>query len=153
MLYLQVYVQIIIMSFNCQDDVTVSEDCVSGRGIRASYELNYTTDSGTHITTCVGNGTECSNGTCHHELQSNAADSRCQPPVSQFSGEYVTVSVTARNIAGRSNSSVSRNISEFFSLFINTNRILPQSYSLYKFFVPCLVLNRFVSHIVSGNNS
>ena len=126
MFYLQVYVQIIIISFNYQDDVTVSEDCVNGRGIRASYELNYTTDSGSHITTCGVNATECNNGICHYELRSNTADSRCQPPVSQFSGEDVTVSVTARNIVGRSNSSVSRSISEFVCLFTGTNKILPQ---------------------------
>ena len=99
--------------------MTLSEDCANGRDIRASYELSYTTDCGTHITTCVVDGTECSNGTCHHELQNNTADSRCQPPVSQFSGERVTVSVTARNIVGRSNTAVSRNISEFFQLEFN----------------------------------
>ena len=54
-----------------------------------------------------------SNGTCSHMLQNNTPDSRYQPPVSQFSGEGVTVSVTARNIVGRSNSAVSRSISEF----------------------------------------
>ena len=92
-----------------KDNVTVSEDCPNGQDIRASFELSYTTDSGTHITTCVVNGTECSNGTC----QSNTADSRCQPPVSRFSGEGVTMSVTARNIVGSSNPAVSRIISEF----------------------------------------
>ena len=91
--------------------MTIFEDCANGR---VSYELSYATDSGTLNTTCVVNGTECSNGTCHHELQSSTADSRCQPPVSQFSGEAVTVSVTARNIVGRSNPAVSRSISEFF---------------------------------------
>ena len=96
-----------------QDNVTISEDCANGQNIRAIYELSYATDSGVHITTCVVDGTECSNGTCHHELQSNAADSRCQPPVSRFSGESVTVSVIARNIVGRSNSAVSRSLSEF----------------------------------------
>ena len=93
--------------------MTVSEDCANGRDIRASYELSYTTTSGTHITTCVVNGTDCRNGRCSHELQNNSTDSRCQPPVSQFDGENVTVSVTARNIVGRGNSSVSRSISEF----------------------------------------
>ena len=96
-----------------KDNVTISEDCPNGRDIRANYELSYTTDSDTLITTCVVNGTECSNGTCHHELRNNTADSRCQPPVSSFSGESVTVSVTARNIVGSSNSAVSRIISEF----------------------------------------
>ena len=91
----------------------MSEDCFNGHNIRASYELFYATDSGTPITTCVVDGTECTNGTCHHELQDNTADTRCQPPVSQFSGEDVTVSVTARNIVGRSNPAVSRSISEF----------------------------------------
>ena len=93
--------------------MTISEDCVNGQDIRANYKLTYATDSGTLNTTCVVNGTECCNGTCHHELQSNTADSRCQPPVSQFSGEGVTVSVIARNIVGRSNSAVSESIREF----------------------------------------
>ena len=92
--------------------MTVSEDCANGRNIRASYEIFYTTDSGTVNTTCVVNGAECNNGVCHFELQSNSADSRCQPPVSQFSGEGVTVSVNARNIVGRSNPAMSRNIRE-----------------------------------------
>ena len=92
--------------------MTISEDCANGQDIRASYELSYTTDSGTPITTCVVDGTECNSGTCHHELQNNIADSRCQPPVSQFSGEGVTVLVTARNMVGRSNPAVS-SISEF----------------------------------------
>ena len=96
-----------------QDNVTVSEDCPNGRDITATYELTYTTESGTPIATCVLNGTECSSGTCRRELQNNTADSRCQPPVSQFSGEGVTVSVTARNIVGSSSPAVSRNISEF----------------------------------------
>ena len=95
-----------------QDPVTISEECPSGRDITARYELAYTTDSGIPITTCGVDGTECSNGRCGHKLQNNTADSRCQPPVSQFSGEDVTVSVTARNIVGRSNPAVSRNISE-----------------------------------------
>ena len=92
--------------------MTISEECPSGQDVTASYELTYTTDSGTSIATCVVDGTNCSNGTCGHELQNNTADSRCQPPVSQFSGESVTVSVTARNIVGKSNLAVSRNISE-----------------------------------------
>ena len=96
-----------------QDTVTVSEDCTNGQDIKASYELSYTTDCGNPIATCIVDGRECSNCTCRHELQSNVTDGRCQPPVSQFSGEGVTVSVTARNIVGRSNSSVSRSISEF----------------------------------------
>ena len=91
--------------------MTVSKDCTNGQD--TSYELSYTTDSGTLNTTCVVNGTECSNGACHHELQSNTSDSRCQPPVSQFSGDSVTVIVTAGNIVGRSNPSVSRSIGEF----------------------------------------
>ena len=94
-----------------QNLVSISEECASGQDI--SYELSYAADSGTHITTCVVNGRECSNSTCHHELQNNTADSRCQPPVPQFSGEGVTVSVTSRNIVGRSNPTVSRSISEF----------------------------------------
>ena len=97
-----------------QDPVTISHNCLNGRNIRAVYEFSYTTDCGTHIATCVVDGTECSNGVCRHELQSNTVDSRCQPPVSQFSGEGVTVSVTARNILGRSNPAASRSISEFF---------------------------------------
>ena len=39
--------------------------------------------------------------------------------MSQFSGEDVTVSVTARNIVGRSNSSVSRSLSEFSTLCLD----------------------------------
>ena len=101
------------VSLPIQDPVTVSEDCTNGRDIRASYELSYTTDSGTHITTCVVSGTECSSGLCHHELHNNTADSRCWPQVTQFNGEGVTVSLTGRNIVGRSNSTLSRNISEF----------------------------------------
>ena len=97
-----------------QDPVTISDNCLNGQDIRANYELFYTSDCGTPITTCVVNGTECSNGRCHHELQSNTVDRRCQPPVSQFSGVGVTVSMTARNIVGRSNLAVSRTISEFF---------------------------------------
>ena len=93
--------------------MTVSEDCTNGQNIKASYELTYTTDSGTFDTACVVNGTACSNGVCHHELQSNVAESRCQPPVSQFSSEGVTVSLTARDIVGISNPAVSRSISEF----------------------------------------
>ena len=95
-----------------QDNVTVGEGCVNGQDIRASYELSFTTDSGTLNTTCGVDGTACSSGTCRHELQNSTADSRCQPPVSQFSGEDVTVSVTARNIVGRSNPAVPRIISE-----------------------------------------
>ena len=96
-----------------QDPVTMSEDCLNGQDIRANYELSYTTDCGSPITTCVVDWTECTNGVCHHQLPNNTEDSRCQPPVSQFSGEGVTVSVTARNIVGRSNPAVSRSISEF----------------------------------------
>ena len=96
-----------------QDPVTMSEDCLNGQDIRANYELSYTTDCGSPITTCVVSGRECTNGNCRHQLQSNTADSRCQPPVSQFSGEGVTVSATARNIVGRSNPAMSRSISEF----------------------------------------
>ena len=92
--------------------MTVSEHCTNGQDIRASYELFYTTDSGALNTTCVVDGVECNNGVCHFELQSNVADSRCQPPVSRFSGEGVTVSAKARNIVGRSNPAVSRNISK-----------------------------------------
>ena len=57
-------------------------------------------------------GSECSNGICYHELQSNVVDSRCQPPVFQFSDESVTVSLTARSIVGRSNSTMSNSFSE-----------------------------------------
>ena len=88
--------------------------CTNGQD--TNYELSYTTTSGTLITTCVVSGTECSNGTCSHELQNNTPDNRCEPPVSQFSGEDVTVSVTAENLVGRSNSAVSRSISEFSEL-------------------------------------
>ena len=101
------------MSAPIQSPVAISEDCVNGHNIRASYELSYTTDSGTLNATCVVDETECSNRECRHELQNNTADNRCLPTVSQFSGENVTVSLTARNIVGRSNTAVSRNISEF----------------------------------------
>ena len=110
---INIYVQNANVSLPIQDPVTVSEDCANGRDIRASYELSYTTDSGTLFTTCVVNGTECSSGLCHHELHNNNTDSRCWPQVTQFSGEGVTVSLTGRNIVGRSNSTLSRNISEF----------------------------------------
>ena len=89
----------------------ISPNCTSGQNITSDYGLTFDTDIDT--TTCDVNGTECSNGTCSHELQNNIADNRCQPPVSQFSGEGVTVSVTARNIVGRSNSSPPVTISEF----------------------------------------
>ena len=90
----------------------VSEDCTNGQDVSASYELSYTTDCGAHITTCVVDGTECTNGTCLHELRSDVADGRCQPPASQFSGDSVTVSITARNIVGRSNLPMSRSLSK-----------------------------------------
>ena len=113
--YINIYVQNASMfqSLSTQNPVTVSEDCANGQDIRANYELSYTTDSGTLNTTCAVDGTECSNGRCRHELQNNTTDSRCQPPLSQFSGEDVTVSVTARNIVWRRNPAVSRSISEF----------------------------------------
>ena len=101
------------MSPFIQDNVTVSENCTNGQ-VQANYELSYNTESGTPITTCDVHGTQCSNGMmlCRHVLQNNTEDSMCQPPVSQFSGDGVTVSLTARNIVGRSNSAVSRIISE-----------------------------------------
>ena len=99
-----------------QTDVTISENCTDGQEI--DYELSYNTTSGTLITTCNVSGTDCSNGTCHHELQNNTANIRCQPQVSQFN-EDVTVSVTARNIVGRSNSAVSEIISEFSEGYSN----------------------------------
>ena len=101
-----------------QSPVNISADCINGQDIRASYELFYTSSSGTSITTCVVNGTDCSDGVCRHELQENVTDIRCQPPVSQFNSESVTVTVTAGNIVGRSNPSVSRSISEFFIAFV-----------------------------------
>ena len=94
-----------------QSNVTIPEDCANGQDIY--YEVIYTTDSGALITTCNVSGTECSNGRCYHELQNSTANSRCQPPVSQFSGESVTVFVTARNIVGRSGPSSPVPISEF----------------------------------------
>ena len=102
------YSIIFLVSPSIQVAVTVSVDCGNDR---ASYELFYTSSSGTSITTCVVNGTDCSNGTCSHELQNNIADNRCQPPVPQFNNESVTVTVTAENIVGRSNST-----SELFEL-------------------------------------
>ena len=105
--------------------MTISGNCAIGQNIRASYELTYVTDSGTPIATCVVNGTDCSNGTCRHELRNNTADSRCHPPVPQFSGEGVTVSVTAKNMVGESNISESRSLSEFILhllwVFYNNN--------------------------------
>ena len=99
-----------------QNNLTISEDCADGQDIRANYELSYKTDSGTINTTCDVKEIECCNSTCHHELQNNTLDNRCQPTVSKFSeGEGVTVSLTAKNIVGRSNPAVSRNISEFQS--------------------------------------
>ena len=97
-----------------QDNLTVFPDCDSRELTSSMYELTYNSDSGTPITTCVVDGTQCSSGVCHHELRNNTADSRCHPPVSQFSGEDMTVSVTARSVVGRSISSVSRSISESF---------------------------------------
>ena len=99
-----------------QDNVTISEDCINGKDIRASYELSYITATGTLNTTCIMNGTECSNGKCHHQLKNNTADNRCQPPVSQFDSEAVTLSVAARNILGRSNFAKSKIISESFDV-------------------------------------
>lgn len=63
---------------------------------------------------------ECSSGTCHHLLKSNTADNRCHPPVSQFSGEAVTVSLVARNIVGRSISAKSKIISKFLRMSYHT---------------------------------
>ena len=85
--------------------MTVSADCVNGLNITASYEVSYTSSSGTSITTCVVDGTDCINGVCCHELQDNVTNFGCQPPVSQFNSESVTVTVTAGNIVGRRNSS------------------------------------------------
>ena len=96
-----------------QNAVNVSEVCANGRDLKASYEILYFTDSGTLITTCVVDGTECSDGMCRYELQNYTADSICQPPLSQFSGEDMIVSMSARNIVGRSTPTVSRSISEF----------------------------------------
>ena len=102
--------------------MTVSADCANGQNIRGSYELSYASSSGVIITTCVVNGTDCSNGVCFHELRNNITDSRCQPPVPQFNSESVTVTVTvtARNIVGRSNPAVSRNIGGFIVTQIYT---------------------------------
>ena len=118
-MYVKIHVQNVnvSLSLSIQDPVTVSQDCSNGRNIRASYELSYTNDSGTLITTCVVNGTECSNGTCHHELHNQTADRRCQPPVSRFSSEGVTVSVMTMNVVGRSNPAISRRISKFSEVY------------------------------------
>ena len=89
-----------------QDPVTVSADCPNGQVIRASsYEVVYASSSGTSniMNTCLVDGTDCIDGVCHHELQNNTADSRCQPPELQFNNESVTATVTAINIVGRSN--------------------------------------------------
>ena len=84
--------------------------------MRASYELLYTTESGALHTTCVVDGTECSSGTCHHQLKNSTVDSRCQPPVSQFGSEVMTMSLVASNIVGRSISVKSRIISKFLRM-------------------------------------
>jgi len=102
------------MSSPIQSPVSVSADCANGQDIRASYEISYNNSSGTSITTCVVNWTDCGNCICHHELQDNTTDSRCQPPVYQFISESVTVTVTARNIVGRSNPAASRSIRKFY---------------------------------------
>ena len=99
-----------------QDNVTISEDCINGKDIRASYELTYNTATGTLNTTCIMNGTECSNGKCHHQFKNNIVDNRCQPPVSQFGSEAVTMSIAAKNVLGRSNFAKSRIISESFEV-------------------------------------
>ena len=99
-----------------QDPIIISEDCVNGRDMRGSYELLYTTQSGALHTTCVVDGTECSSGKCHHRLKNNTADNRCQPPVSQFGSEVMTMYLVARNIVGRSISAKSRIISKFLSM-------------------------------------
>ena len=100
--------------------MTISIDCTDEQDIRGSYELSYATDSRTLNTICAVDGSECINGVCHHELQNNIVDSRCQPPVSQFTSESVTVSVTARNIVGKSNPAMSGSLSEFL-LSLNYN--------------------------------
>ena len=101
-----------------QDNLTISEDCINGKDIRASYELTYYTATGTLNTTCTMNGTECSNGKCYHQLENNIADNRCQPPVSQFGSETVTMSIAARNILGRSKYPKSRIISESYEVVL-----------------------------------
>jgi len=63
---------------------------------------------------CVVDGTDCSNGVCYHQLQNNTAYSRCQPPVPQFNSESVTITVTTRNIVGRSNPAVLKSVGDFF---------------------------------------
>lgn len=115
---MHMYMHTYLHHFSCapsnQDPVTLSEDYVNGWDIRSSYELAYVSSSGTSTTTCkcFVNGTDCSNDVCQHELQNNTVDSSCDPPLHQFSGENVTVMVTAKNIVGKSNPAVSRNISE-----------------------------------------
>ena len=107
-----VHIEIVTMCpIYIQDPVTVSEDCANGQEIRASYELSYETVNGT--ATCVVNETECSMGTCRYDLQNTTADSSCQR---LFSGEGVTVSVTASYIVGRSNPAVSHTIGEFSTI-------------------------------------
>ena len=106
-----------VQSFSfIQDTITISEDCINGKDIRASYELIYITATGTLNTTCIMDGTECSNGKCHHQLKNNIVDNRCRPPVSQFGSEAVTMSIAAKNVLGRSNFAKSRIISESFEV-------------------------------------
>ena len=89
----------------------VSVDCENGQDM--SYELFYNSSSGTSITTCVVNGTDCSDGVCRHEVQNNTADSRCQPPVPQFNGGSVILTMTTRNIGYN----VTRTISELYIVY------------------------------------
>ena len=92
-----------------QDNLTVVENCTNGQDIRANYQLFYSTDSGIFNATCDVNGTECSNGWCNYNtIDSNNISNECPPSISQIGGENVTVSVTAINLVGRSNSTMSR---------------------------------------------
>ena len=137
-MYILVYNIVFIVFPSAQDPVTVSMDCIGGQDIGADYEIIYTSSSGTFITTCVVNGTDCSNGVCRNQLQNNITDSSCQPPLPQFSSENVTVTVTARNIVGRSNST-----SELFmALLCSRNEIYFEelSYFVGILFRCCIVL-------------
>jgi len=124
----RVYINFLMLS-SFQNGMNDCVNCANGQDIGTSYELHYISSSGASITTCDMNGTDCSDGVCQHELQDNITDSRCQPPVPQFNSENVTVTLTARNTVGRSNSSMSRSISEFSRELLTLGAHAQEGYS------------------------
>ena len=111
-MYAIVYNVVFVFS-SSQNPVSLVMGCMNGQDTGANYEVVYTNSSDTLITTCVVN---CNDSVCRHELRNNITDSRCQPRVPQFNNESVTVTVTARNIVGRSNST-----SELFIVLYSTS--------------------------------